>query len=143
MRNIFRCCVASTLALLGASSSSAADGSALSVECYPTGPTALSLQIVLAQGGAASNGESQDLVVSEVFVEAHSESGGFWIQVIQPVLPQMTFDLCEIFRTAMIDPEEIDAVRFLAKGKLIGVGDPVVVKGRCDSFPPPNCTLPE
>ena len=77
--------------------------------------------------------------MSGVFVEAHSKPGNFWIQLDQPTVPDLTFELCGIFANASINPAEIDAARFFVTGKGIWHGDSIEVNGRCENLPPPKC----
>jgi len=131
--------VVAVLAHLGASSFALADERALNVGCYFSGENMVSLDIALTQTKELPSDNISDLMVSGVDLEVHSEVGGFWIQLKQPVLPNLTFDLCEILKSAALKPEETDAGRFLVQGKASGIGEPVDLRGRCSNFPMPPC----
>jgi hypothetical protein len=140
--------VVAVLAHLGASSFALADERTLNVGCYFSGENMVSLDIALTQKkelpsdnvlDLLPSDNVLDLIVSGVDLEVHSEVGGFWIQLEQPVLPNLTFDLCEILQSAAIKPEETDAGRFLVQGKASGIGEPVDLRGRCSNFPIPPC----
>ncbi len=131
--------VVAVLAHLGASSFALADERTLNVGCYFSGENMVSLDIALTQKKELPSDKVLDLMVSGVDLEVHSEVGGFWIQLEQPVLPNLTFELCEILQSAAIKPEETDAGRFLVQGKASGTGEPVDLRGRCSNFPIPPC----
>ena len=116
---------------LVASSFALADERTLNVDCYFSGKTMVSLDIALTQKKELPSDKVLDLMVSGVDLEVHSEVGGFWIQLEQPVLPNLTFDLCEILQSAAIKPEETYAGRFLVQGKASGIGEPVDLRTTC------------
>jgi hypothetical protein len=135
--------VVAAMACLGASSLALASESALDVRCHFTGVNTVSLDIALIETVELPSENVLDLMVSGVVLEVHSEAGGFWIQLKQPVLPNLTFKLCEILQGAAIEPEETDAGRFLVRGKAFGTDEPVDLLGRCKNFPLPLCKLSE
>ncbi len=135
--------VVAVMAHLGASSFALANERALDVSCRFTDVNTVSLEIALMQTTELPSDKVLDLMVSGVVLEVHSEAGRFWIQLKQPVLPNLTFELCEILQSAAIKPEEIDAGRFLVQGKAFGTGESVDLWGRCNNFPLPLCELSE
>lgn len=120
-----------------------AAGPALDLLCVPAGTSAVNLTASLRPGGDGADAMPQELIVEKIYLEVHSEPGGFWIQLKQPVLPRMTFELCEILQAAEIDAADLDAARFYVKGETIGPEEPEEVEGRCENFPPPGCALAE
>ncbi len=131
--------VVAVSAHFGASSFALADELPLYVGCYFLGENMVSLDIALTQKKELPSDNALDLIVSGVDLEVHSEVGGFWIQLEQPVHPNLTFDLCEILQSAAIKPEETDAGRLLVQGKASGTGEPVDLRGPCSNFPIPSC----
>ena len=135
--------VVAVMALLGASSFALANEYELDVSCRFTEVNTVSLDIALIQTTEISKRQALDLMVSGIVLELHSEAGGFWIQLEQPVLLNLSFKLCEILQNAAIIPGETDTGRFLVKGSAFGTGEPVDIRGRCNKFPLPLCSFPE
>ena len=146
-RRTLRVVAASALLLLALLAPAVADDddaaeAALELVCVPAGANVVALNAALRQGGKGGKGARPapgELIVEKIYLEVHSEPGGFWIQLKQPVLPRMTFDLCEILQAADIDAADLDAARFYVRGETIGPEEPEDVEGRCENFPPPGC----
>lgn len=119
----------------------------LDLLCIPEGASTISLLATLQRPGDGPGAAPQDLplelIVNRIKLEVHSQSGGFWIQLKQPVLPRMTFDICEILGEAGIASTDLDAGRFFLEGETIGAEESEDVEGRCQNFPPPSCPVTE
>ena len=135
--------VVAVLACSVASSFALADERALNVGCHFSGENMVSLDITLIQNLELPSDKALDLMVSDVIFEVHSESGGFWIQLEQPVLLNLKFELCEILQSEGIKFEETNVGRFLVEGMAISTDEPVELWGRCKNFPLPLCDSPE
>ena len=135
--------VVAVLAYSVASSFALADERALNVGCHFSGENMVSLDITLIQNLELPSDKALDLMVSDVIFVVHSESGGFWIQLEQPVLLNLKFELCEILQSEGIKFEETNVGRFLVEGMAISTDEPVELWGRCKNFPLPLCDSPE
>ncbi len=80
-----------------------------------------------------------DIIVDNVYIEARSSSGRFWIQLAQPASARLEFDLCDALDQKRIRARDLDAIRILVIGDVLDSEETMRIESRCGMFSPPIC----